>query len=568
MKTIMIFPSFHPVRCVSFTFIMISLCLITMQSKVAWADNRVKVGIFQNKPIVYDEDGPQGLFVDVLKQVAAEEAWDLDFVTCEFKECLNLLKANKLDLMTSLGKSEERQKHFNYSKEAIWTFWGTIYTRERGVNSILDLEGKKIGVRRKNKITLGLKTLVSQFQIPLVYSEFDNYETAFDALKNNLVDVVAVNNTYAFTRKDINEVFYKTPIVFDPFSAYFAVPKKKGNRALLDRIDHHVKNYKASQDSVFQQFHDQWFGLTATYWTTQRILVLSGVLVFITAALMAFWRYRSLVTINEALVQNVAEREQAQEDLARTNMDLNAKNEELEQVVYVASHDLRSPLVNIDGYSKELEFAVKELNQVLTDPAVSQLSNQLKPILDEDIPEALKFIRASALKMERLLSGLLRLSRSGRAAIHIEPLDMNHLVAKVMESLEFKINESNVKVSVQDLPECMSDAIQIDQVFTNLLDNAIKCLDPERPGAIRVSGEIAGNRSVYCIEDNGIGIDGNHINKIFEIFHQLEPDKDHGEGLGLTIVNRLLSRLDGSIRVESEPGVGSRFYISLPKGES
>ena len=386
-----------------FQFIaLIKLCLIIasfliMNTSVflesAWAKKTIKVGIFQNKPIVYDENGPKGLFVDVLEQVSHQEGWSLEYVTCEFKDCLKLLKANELDLMTSLGESTERRKYFNFSKEAIWTFWGTIYTRERGINSILDLEGKKIGVRRKNKITLGLKKLIDQFKIPLTYMEFDNYETAFEAMKNQTVDAIAVNNTYAFTREDINDLFYRTSIVFDPFSAYFAVAKNGGNQNILDKIDHYVKDSKASPTSVFQRFNDKWLGLSKTYWTTKRIAILSIVLILITAAFMSIWRYRSLVRINRELTQNVIERKNAQQDLALANTNLNAKNEELEQVVYVASHDLRSPLVNIDGYSRELEYAVKKLNSTLVPSSFEQVSHELKPILEEDIPEALRFIR-------------------------------------------------------------------------------------------------------------------------------------------------------------------------------
>ena len=174
----------------------------------------------------------------------------------------------------------------------------------------------------------------------------------------------------------------------------------------------------------------------------------------------------------------------------------------------------------------------------------------------------------SVLKMERLLSGLLRLSRSGLAALNIETLNMNNLISKVLESTEFQIKESNIELIVKDLPPCQSDAVQTDQIFTNLLDNALNCLDPGRQGVIKITGEVVGDQSVYCIEDNGIGIDENHINKIFEIFHQLYPDKRSGEGLGLTIVKRILIKLGGSIRVESESGAGSHFYVSLPKGGS
>ncbi len=303
------------------------------------------------------------------------------------------------------------------------------------------------------------------------------------------------------------------------------------------------------------------------WWETNWFKSVLGV--FFLLILLSVFKY--VVKLRSEIIERKKTEEalkRSEKKLAGVNVELSAKNEELEQVVYVASHDLRSPLVNIDGYSRELEYSVEELNEALGDSAFEKTSQSLRPVLDEDIPEALRFIRTSTLKMETLLSGLLRLSRSGRAALAIETLDMNDLVSRVLASTEFQIKESNVNRIVQDLPPCKSDAVQIDQIFTNLLDNAFKCLDPDRPGIIKISGEIIGDHSVYCIEDNGIGIDKNHINKIFEIFHQLDPGKNKGEGLGLTIVKRILFRLGGLIRVESQFGEGSRFYVSLPRDVS
>jgi len=93
----------------------------------------------------------------------------------------------------------------------------------------------------------------------------------------------------------------------------------------------------------------------------------------------------------------------------------------------------------------------------------------------------------------------------------------------------------------------------------------MKCLDADRKGRVKISGQIIDDKSVYCVEDNGIGIEANHLDKIFEIFHQLNPTQNKGEGLGLTIVKRILTRLDGAIRVESTIGKGSRFYVSMPR---
>ncbi len=244
---------------------------------------------------------------------------------------------------------------------------------------------------------------------------------------------------------------------------------------------------------------------------------------------------------------------------------LAAKNKELEQIVYVASHDLRSPLVNVDGFSKEIEYSVEEIQKALD--CRSENPNGIDPVLQKELPEigsALGHIRKSTRQMDALLKGLLKLSRCGRAALRFQIVDMNDLVAGVASSVEFQSRKSGADLQIGDLPPCWGDSVQVTQVFANLLGNAFKFLTPGRPGAIRIHGRIEQGRSVYCVEDNGIGILREHQEKIFELFHRLNPSKTDGEGLGLTIVHQILNRLDGEIRVDSTPGVGSRFYVSLP----
>ncbi len=265
------------------------------------------------------------------------------------------------------------------------------------------------------------------------------------------------------------------------------------------------------------------------------------------------------------LEREIEERKQAEEARARLNAQLEAKNKELEQIVYVTSHDLRSPLVNIDGYGKELEYAIDDIRRALdSDKTPTETLEALAPLLAHDIPDALRFIRTSTSKMDALLAGLLKLSRSGRVALTVDSLDMNELIAKVIEANEFQIKEAGTELEVAQLPPCKGDAVQVNQVFSNLLGNALQYLDPGRPGAIRISGRIEAGRSVYCVEDNGTGIAPAHLQNIFEIFHRLDSAKSKGEGLGLTIVQQVLGRLSGDIWVESEPGEGSRFYVALP----
>lgn len=131
--------------------------------------------------------------------------------------------------------------------------------------------------------------------------------------------------------------------------------------------------------------------------------------------------------------------------------------------------------------------------------------------------------------------------------------------------MEFQIKDTGAELTIEDMPNCLGDGDMINQVFSNLIGNALKYLDPDRKGKIHISGRIEDGNGIYCVTDNGIGINPAHQGKIFELFHRLNPaDTTGGEGLGLTIVTRILDRLNGSIRVESEPGNGSKFFVSLP----
>jgi len=255
--------------------------------------------------------------------------------------------------------------------------------------------------------------------------------------------------------------------------------------------------------------------------------------------------------------------ESAREKLLR---ELRTKNEELESIVFVASHDLRGPLVNIEGFAGELQRAIEEIKALLEHSKPSAESMEiLRQILENDIRESLHFISAGTAKMDSLLSGLLQLSRLGTAPLRFEPIRMNLLLQMVLGAMRYEIRRLHAEVAVEDLPDCMGDAIQINQVFSNLIDNALKYQRAEEPLRIRISGHIDKNEVIYSVQDNGIGIAPEHYDKIFEIFHRLNPDgPQKGEGLGLTIVRRILDRLEGRIWVESELGRGSTFFVALP----
>jgi len=241
--------------------------------------------------------------------------------------------------------------------------------------------------------------------------------------------------------------------------------------------------------------------------------------------------------------------------------------DELQSIVYISSHDLRAPLINIDGFSGSLAGNCVKLQKLLVNEDISEnVKDDVLELIEETIPEDLQFITEGTKKMKALIDGLLQVSRVGTVEVEMGNLDMNEIVENIISNVSFRAKEKCATVTCQnDLPPCYADSSQINQLFSNLIDNSIKYLSPERKGKVRISGYSENGVSYYSVKDNGIGIDKQHQQKIFEVYHRLNPsDGIEGEGLGLTIIRRILDRYNGSISLESTQGEGSEFFVTLP----
>ncbi|NCC52413.1 MAG: response regulator [Spartobacteria bacterium] len=251
------------------------------------------------------------------------------------------------------------------------------------------------------------------------------------------------------------------------------------------------------------------------------------------------------------------------------SLELKSRNDEIKHFASVVSHDLRAPLANIDGFVKELRYELSKFadyieTRILTDPSIEHLEG-LQHAWEEDIPEALEFIDSSIAVMNRRIEALLNLSRLGRRDMKLTHIDVNKLVQHSLQSLSHQIEVSGAEIQVDPLPGVIADYSMMDQIVSNLLDNAIKYLDPDRKGRVRVTGISTAKDVRYRIEDNGVGIPGDQCEKVFELFKRLAPSKSDGEGIGLAAVRTLINRLGGHIWCESEEGAGTSFIFSLPK---
>jgi PAS domain S-box-containing protein len=265
----------------------------------------------------------------------------------------------------------------------------------------------------------------------------------------------------------------------------------------------------------------------------------------------------------ERIEKLTQELQQRVTELGATNRELMQKTSENESFVYSVSHDLRGPLVNLQGFSQELTLTMDALTALLADERVpADVRGRATELVSGELMESIGFIRNSVRHLGNIIDGLLRLSRVGRVVYEVAPVDVRAVVREIIASMHTTITESGASVEVDTLPIVMGDRNAIGQIFANILGNALKCLAPGRTGVIRISAS-SDNPPVFAINDNGIGIPAEYKSKMFQVFQRVQPSKRQGEGMGLAIVRRIVERHGGRIWYESAPGDGTTFFFTL-----
>lgn len=249
------------------------------------------------------------------------------------------------------------------------------------------------------------------------------------------------------------------------------------------------------------------------------------------------------------------QRDRAESSLRRAVLDLQRANEETQRFAYIVSHDLRSPLVNIMGFSAELDTLRQEIAARLGPGAEA---------LDQEFQESLGFIRAATSRMDSLIREILILSRSGRREFRIETLDMTPLLQGVSGTLKTLADEAGASIRIGSAPPIESDRVAVGQIFQNLIENAIKYRDFDRPLTITVTAHTQGDVVTFDVADNGRGISDGDLERIFDLFRRAGVQDRPGDGIGLAHVRSLARRLGGDVTVDSELGRGSTFSVRLP----
>ncbi len=247
----------------------------------------------------------------------------------------------------------------------------------------------------------------------------------------------------------------------------------------------------------------------------------------------------------DRMLHTLVDRAQARAELEETIDELEESNERLTRFAYVASHDLQEPLRMISTYLQLLE-------------------SRHAAALDDEAREFVEFAVDGADRMRAMVDGLLAYSRLDMDDREFDAVETNDAVAAVLRSLRVRIDETEATVAVEDLPAVRGNRTQLEQLFSNLLANALT-YSGDAPPNVEITGDRRGDRCVFAVADEGIGIDPDHTDQIFEIFGRLHASTEiDGTGIGLSLCRKIVTHHGGDIWVDAEPGVGSTFWFTLP----
>ncbi|RJQ51524.1 MAG: sensor histidine kinase, partial [Desulfobacteraceae bacterium] len=297
----------------------------------------------------------------------------------------------------------------------------------------------------------------------------------------------------------------------------------------IDRVRTRLEEIKAENFGRFR----------ATQW----ILVFICILLTLAVG-VAFHRFErrgasdfaALTSVRDRLEKEVSERKAVELALRESEARLEELLKEIRNFAAIVSHDLRAPLVNLKGFVREIALALEKIKpemQAILSFMPEDRRRGIVSALEEDLPEALGFISASASRMETMIQAVLRLSRIEDRRLNPESIDMNALLSGLLESFAYRIKQQGIRISTGSLPETRADRFAMEQVFSNLIGNAIAYLAPDRPGEISIGAERHPDEIVFHVRDNGLGIQSSDLVRIFDIFQRASKDVP-GEGMGLT----------------------------------
>jgi signal transduction histidine kinase len=529
------------------------------------ADVQLKIGIYENPPKVFtrDEGTPAGIFIDILQEIAKKEGWEIAYVPGTWGEGLERLADGSIDLMPDVAYSSERDDRFDYHSNPVLASWFQVYARkDSDISTILDLDGKTIGVLENSIQHDSFLALSESFGISVALVTAPDYLTLFDMTSSGKADAAISNNFFGLEHAALYNL-HDTAIIFSPSNLYFAV-REGDPLQLLPSIDKHLDSMKRDHTSVYYESLDQWTEKEVSFklpvWAVSLITGIGTILLFSLAASMVLRRQvnlrtRELREINEQMEQKIIERTESLNH-ARER----AQESDRLKSIFLAtmSHELRTPLNSIIGFTG-----------IMLQGLAGPLNNEQQ--------KQMNMVKTSARHLLALINDVLDISKieAGQFQLANETFTVMPSIMRVLNLTAPLAGEKQLSLNLENsnLPGGLTitaDTRRFEQILLNLLNNAVKFTDS---GSVTLSCRLAdtesgGKEVIIDVIDTGIGISQQDLGKLFTPFHQVSTGlnrKHEGTGLGLSISRKLAVMMGGSITVSSVPGQGSTFTLTLPQ---
>ena len=531
----------------------------------------LRVGIYQNPPLTFvAADGTvQGIFIDILEHVAQKEGWVLEYVADSWTQNLDNLQKAKIDLLGVIAFTAERSRHIDYCLESVLTEWAQVYAvRGSGIESIIDLDGKKVAVLQNDIHYLVLRELSRRLGIACRFIETFEYEDVLGIVAAGRCDAGLVSQFFGLQYERSYDVL-KSPVVLNPQKLYFAVPAGR-HRDLLNTLDRHLRILKNDPKSLYHESLNRWLGVgnqpVIAEWVAIILIGTAGLLVFLLVASMILRnrvksRTRELFQKNEQLRAEIEQRRQAEQERTRLEMRLQRalKMEAIGTLAGGVAHDLNNILSGLIGLP-ELILLDLPSNSPLTKP--------------------LETIQKSGQKAATIVQDLLTLARRGVATTKV--LNLNQIVCEYLKSPEYaslRLYHSNVQVETrldQGLLNINGSPVHLSKTVMNLTSNAAEAMPGGGRLLIATANRsldrplegyydiIAGDYAVLAVSDTGSGICPEDRDRIFEPFYTKKVMGRSGTGLGMTVVWGAVKDHGGYIEVDSTEGRGTTFSLFFP----
>lgn len=509
--------------------------------------NCLKVGVYENPPKIFmnPNQQPDGIFIDIIKEIAKKEGFCIEYVYGNWSDLLEMLKNGEIDIVPDVAFSKERDSLYSFNKLFVLSSWLEVFTlKEHTFNSIYDLNHKRIGVLKGSIQEDYLNTsLKSDFNIDYTVVKYDNYEGTVKALENNEVDVIIANRFFYFS-SNCNKNVFPTGIILRPSDLFFAFTKNK-HQDLIVLLDKHIANFKNDPESVYYSSIHKWLDKEYRTFFPNYLkwgLLLIFVLVLITLLFNIILRKKVRNKTKELIIMN--------QELLLAKIKAEESDKLKSSFLNNISHEIRTPLNAICGFSdllKEQDSTISEREKYIE--IVQKSSNQLLKIMTD-------IITISSIE-------------TNQEEVNFSELHINQLNEALYLLFEKEAKKKNLIFNYKNgLSEhksrILSDKDKIFQILHNLIHNAIKFT---HEGTVEFGYQLVNQNLQFFVKDTGIGIEKEDIERIFKKFAQADTQiqaKYGGTGLGIPISRGYAQLLGGDLWVESTLGEGSTFYFTIP----